>query len=132
MHFIYNDYTTEYTVLLQNNGESTLYVKRVHTMALEFFKALNNIGPKYSNEMLNFRSRPMRRPMDLYVPKVNQITHGYRSYTFEAPILWNSLPIDIRKDENFKLYKALMKIWSGLNCRCEFCKYSKSNGNNEN
>ena len=131
LRFIYNDYTTNYTELLLNNGESALYLKRVRTMAHEIYKAINDISPKYSKEMLSFRSNPMRRPLDLYVPRVNQITFGYRSYAFEAPSLWNSLPIGIRKAENFKLFKALMKIWTGPSCRCGVCKYTGNYGSNE-
>ena len=131
LRFIYNDHTTDYTELMEKNGESTLYLKRVRTMANEVYKAINDISPKYSKEMLSFRSKPMRRPLDLYVPRVNQITFGYRSYTFEAPSLWNSLPLEIRQAENFKLFKALMKIWIGPNCRCQFCKFTQNPGSNE-
>ena len=131
LRFIYNDHTTDYTELMEKNGESTLYLKRVRTMAHEVYKAINDISPKYSKEMLSFRSKPMRRPLDLYVPRVNQITFGYRSYTFEAPSLWNSLPLEIRQAENFKLFKALMKIWIGPNCRCQFCKFTQNPGSNE-
>ena len=128
--FIYNDYTSEYLKLLEENGESTLYLKRVRIIAHEVYKAINGISPKYMNELLKTRTKTMRRPLDLYVPNVRQVTYGYRSFTFEAPTLWNSLPMEIREAENFKIFKYLLKAWTGPSCRCNSCKYNQI-GNNE-
>tara|TARA_B110001454_G_C12716814_1_gene432912 strand:- start:83 stop:3097 length:3015 start_codon:yes stop_codon:yes gene_type:complete len=123
LRFVHNDYETNYKILLERNGESTLYLKRVRLMAQEVYKALNNQSPKYAQELLHPRhsNYSNRRPLDLYVPKVNQTKFGYRSYTFEAPSIWNSLPLEIRKAENFELFKTLIKKWTGSSCRCKFC-----------
>ena len=131
LRFIFDDYCTEYKDLLSIHGESTLYLKRVRTMAHEVYKAINGNSPKYSKELLRFRSNPSRRPLDLYIPRVNQVTFGYRSYTFEAPSLWNSLPLEIRTAETFPLFKSLMKTWTGPNCRCMACKYLEQDGGSE-
>ena len=103
--FIYNDYTSKYFKLLEENGESTLYLKRVRIIAHEVYKAINGISPKYMNELLKTRTNTMRRPLDFYVPNVRQVTYGYRSFTFEAPTFWNTLPLEIREVENFKIFK---------------------------
>ena len=81
-------------------------------------------------ELLKTREKTMRRPLDLYVPRVRQINYGYRSFTFEAPTLWNSLPLEIREAQNFKIFKYLIKAWTGPSCRCNSCKYNHI-GNNE-
>ena len=73
--------------------------------------------------------KTMRRRLDLYIPRVKQITYGERSFKFEAPSLWNSLPLEIRGAENLKLFKYLMKTWTGPSCRCSSCAYNQ-NGNN--
>ena len=128
MRFMTDNYTSDYAELLENENESTLYLKRVRIIAQEVFKSINGLNPGYTREILRDRpSRyPSRRPLDLYVPKVNQITFGYRSYTYEAPIIWNSLPLDIRKSENFYMFKKLLKSWNGPSCRCNFCKYNRN------
>ena len=110
LRFVFNDYMSEYKYLLQKNGESTLYLKRVRVMAQEVYKAINNQSPKYTKELLSERNNiySNRRPLDLYIPRVNQQKFGYRSYTFEAPSVWNSLPLEIRKAENFHHFKKLI------------------------
>ena len=80
LRFIFGDYCTEYKYLLSIHGESTLYLKRVGTMTHEVvYKAIKGISPKYSKELLRFRTNPSRRPLDLYIERLNQITFGYRS-----------------------------------------------------
>ena len=129
IRFIYNDYTNDFSTILNENGESSLYLKRVRTMAHEIYKSLNGLNPTYMKELLKSREKTMRRPLDLYIPRVKQITYGERSFKFEAPSLWNSLPLEIRGAENLKLFKYLMKTWTGPSCRCSSCAYNQ-NGNN--
>ena len=126
LRFIIDDYESDYNEVLKQIGESTLYLKRVRIMAQEVYKAINGLSPNYTKELLSERhSRyPSRRPLDIYIPKVHQTKFGYKSYTFEAPSVWNSLPLEIRKAENIPLFKKLINSWSGPTCRCNFCNYS--------
>jgi hypothetical protein len=127
LRFIYNDNTSEYTDLLNKANTTTLYLKRVRIIAQEVYKAINNIGPKYAKELIQERPSqyPTRRPLDIYAPRVNQVKYGYRSFKYEAPTVWNSLPNDIRMAENFPAFKKLIKLWSGPTCRCNFCRYNE-------
>ena len=124
IRFIYNDYTSNYLELLSSNDEPTMFLKRVREIAQEVYKTLNGMNPKYTELLLHQRTFISRRPLDLYVPRVNQETFGYRSYTFEAPSIWNSLPLNIRKVAHYPLFKKLLKMWTGPSCRCIHCKYN--------
>ena len=126
LRFVFNDYVTEYNQLLELNGESTLYLKRVRIMAQQVYKAINNQSPKYVRDLLSERNNRYsnRRPLNLYIPRVNQRKFGYRSYYFEAPTVWNSLPLEIRKAEYFHEFKQLINSWTGPLCRCSACVYS--------
>lgn len=126
LRFIYNDRTSGYIDLLEKSNTTTLYLKRVRIIAQEVYKVTNNIGPKYAKELIVDRPSkyPTRRPLDIYAPRVNQVKFGYRSFKFEAPTIWNSLPNEIRIIENFSTFKRLIKNWSGPLCRCSICKYN--------
>ena len=130
LRFIHKDYTSEYSDLLKSSNTTTLYLKRVRIIAQEVYKAVHDQSPKYVQELV--RSRHSQYPsrhnnLDLYIPRVNQVKFGYRSYRYEAPSWWNSLPNDIRTVENFSLFKTLIKQWNGPACRCNFCKYTNQN-----
>ena len=37
-----------------------------------------------------------RKPLDLLIPKSNQISFGYKSFRILAPTTWNTLPAEIQ------------------------------------
>ena len=129
IRFITNDNSTDYIQLLNSENDTTLYLKRVKLIAQEVFKSIHGLNPVYAKEILRDRPSkyPTRRPLDLYVPNVKQIKFGYRSYRYEAPIIWNSLPHDIRKADSFPMFKELLHTWNGAYCKCSFCKYTNCN-----
>ena len=53
-------------------------------IAQEDYKSLHGLNPKYTSELLRDRAFKSRRPLDLY-----------DIYKFEAPTVWNSLPLYI-------------------------------------
>ena len=88
LRFIHKDYTSEYSDLLKSSNTTTLYLKRVRIIAQEVYKAVHDQSPKYVQELV--RSRHSQYPSrhnnpDLYIPRVNQVKFGYRSYRYEAP-----------------------------------------------
>ncbi len=77
------------------------------------YKALHNLAPQYLNQLLHVYtpSRALRSSslISLVVPRIRLTTMGARSYSYAAPRLWNSLPLDIRNC----LEEALMPEGSG-------------------
>ena len=124
LRFMCNEYTTDYSELLKIQGESTMYIKRLRLIAQEVYKSISGLNPEYMHSLLTERSFKSRRPLDIYIPKVNQVTYGYRSYRFQAPTVWNSLPVEIRSSENYPTFKKLIQTWIGPSCRCTNCLYN--------
>ena len=50
------------------------------------------------NELITERpsQHKYRKPLDLLIPKSNQITFGYKSFRTLAPIVWSTLPAEIQ------------------------------------
>ena len=66
-----------------------------------------------------------RRPLNLFVPRVNQTTYGLHSFRYQGTLLWNSLPEEIKTAANLNTFKKLIKNWSGPACKCNFCTYHR-------
>ena len=93
IRFIKNDFYSEYADILRDLGEDTLYLKRVRLIAQEVFKSFKGQNPESNLLGKRHATQPMRdnkRLLQLYVPTVNQIKLGYRSYTYEIPTIWNN------------------------------------------
>ena len=50
-----------------------------------------------------------------FVPKVNRNSYGGVSFSFMGPTLWNNLPTDIQKTDDFATFKKTIEIFSYFN-----------------
>ena len=90
---------------------------RIHyKILLIVFKALHNLAPAYISELLEMRPDRVISLRDnctclLIVPPTNKKYEQYSDKNFKryAPILWNALPLDLRKCEKLDSFKRLLK-----------------------
>ena len=77
------------------------------------FKAMNNLSPSYITELIHQHTpaRSLRSSLQnlLTVQSVKTQTYGNRAFSASAPVLWNSLPTEIRKIPSFALFKTVLK-----------------------
>ena len=80
------------------------------------FKCLHNEAPLYIKELLKFKPNSVRsaRSNDqnlLVVPRFRTKTYGDRNFKNIAPIMWNSLPTDLRLCTNINTFKKELKTF---------------------
>ncbi len=78
------------------------------------YKALHNLAPQYLNQLHVYTpSRALRSSssISLVVPRIRLTTMGARSYSYAAPRLWNSLPLDIRNSNCLLTFKTRLKTY---------------------
>ena len=123
IRFIYNDYDTNYFDLLHENNLTTLFGKRTRAMCCETYKTINGLNALYMKDIFDERPSkyPSRNKNDLYIPKTNQITHGYKSYRTQGPKMWNWLPNDIKEIESYETFCAKLKDIAMPFCSCQTC-----------
>ena len=99
VRFIYQDKDKSYFDILNENNITTLYGERMRTMCCEIFKTINGLNAEYMKDMFENRPSkyPSRNPENLYIPKANQVTYGYKSYRIQGPKIWNFLPSEIKE-----------------------------------
>ena len=78
------------------------------------FKALHGLAPSYIQDMLQYRHmRPGLRSSSsshiLSVPKTRLATYGDRAFSSCAPRLWNSLPGELRDENDLSRFKLQLK-----------------------
>ena len=93
-------------------------------MALETFKILNGLSPPVLSDLINKKETKynFRYTNILKIPQVNTSKYGKNSFSYAAPVLWNSFPEKFRKNMNFNQFKSLISQWNGKNCMCSACR----------
>ena len=79
------------------------------------FKALHGLAPVYLQDLLSKKSssRNLRSSSQLLLQtkSFNMKTYGLRSFSVAAPLLWNSLPSDIRDIHQLSSFKSALKTY---------------------
>ena len=85
-----------------------------YKLLLLVYKCLTNQGPSYLSDLLDLYvpTRQLRSSNDsrlLRIPSYRLKTVGYRSFSRQAPILWNSLPFSLRHSVSISSFKTALK-----------------------
>ncbi|MCJ8747469.1 hypothetical protein PDJAM_G00153810, partial [Pangasius djambal] len=79
------------------------------------YKALNGLAPQYLSDMLVPYVPPrLLRSKDagcLLVPRIAKTTAGGRAFSYQAPKLWNSLPVNVREADTVSVFKSRLKTY---------------------
>ena len=96
----------------------TLHWLPVH-LRIEFkiilltFKALNGLAPTYLSDLIKFKktkhSLRSESKETLSIPRTRTATYGDRAFAVGAPVLWNSLPEEIRYETHLSAFKTKLK-----------------------
>ena len=123
--FVYADYSSTYSEVLCKAESCTLELRWIQMICTEKYKALNHMGPVYMNNLIipNQSNYSTGRPLNLFMPRVNQMTYGLHSFRYQGTLLWNCLPEEIKTAANLNTFRKLIKNWSGPACKCNFCFY---------
>ena len=86
----------------------------VYKLLLLTYKCLTDQAPSYLSSLLNLYvpSRQLRSSSDarrLHIPSYHLKTVGYRSFSHQASMLWNSLPHSVRHSASTSSLKTSLK-----------------------
>ena len=87
--------------------------KIIFKIILLIFKSTHGLAPVYLEELLKpyVPKRQLRSSTKnfLSIEPYKLRTYGFRAFSVSAPILWNSLPEEIRNCHSIETFKSLLK-----------------------
>ena len=103
-------------IIIKRTSLATDRAENYFKINLITFKCLNNLAPPYLKELLTLHrpNRTLRSSSDklrLVTVPYSLKTYGYRSYSVQAPILWNYLPFHIRSADSINSFKSKLKSY---------------------
>ena len=117
LRFIENTTRSDYSSLLNDMGVCSMEVNRLRSICIEIFKTINGLNPIYMREIFKkTNSKSERLKFNLDVSKFNQVKFGRNSLRVLGPMLWNSLPNEIKSLKTLYQFKSFIKTWGVTNC----------------
>ena len=65
LRIIYSDYSNDYQTLLKLSQKPSMEIKRLRNLALEIFKAINDLNPSFMKSILSVKLNARVRPNDI-------------------------------------------------------------------
>ena len=79
LRIVFDDYDSDYDVLLRKSGKVTMEIKRFKILAIAVFKTVNNLNPNDMKDIFTPKLHPKVRPNNILVKYHNTITYGAKS-----------------------------------------------------
>lgn len=126
LRLVFNDFNSSYEALLEKVSMPTLHVNRIRLIAMETFKILHNITPAYLQDLVTYKDSVYSFRYDKLaeVPRVRTTKFGKSTFGYEAAWVWNSLPNELRRVEDFGEFRRLVRTWGGNSCKCTVYKFN--------
>ena len=103
----------------------TPVLQALHWLPVEFrirfkillltYKTINGLGPSYlRDDLVPYQPNRTLRSQNaglLVVPRVYKSTVGARAFSYQAPVLWNQLPTNIKEADTVSTFKIRLKTF---------------------
>ena len=125
LRLLYNDDASTFNDLLKRDGSYTVHQRNIQSLAIEMYKAKNDIGPKLLQDIFVervYNGPTLRTKSDFIKPAVNTVHFGDDSLRSFGCIIWNLIPNDIKYLGNLEMFMSHIKQWSPEKCPCRLCK----------
>ena len=120
LRYVYLDFESTYSMLLQKANKKTLYLSRLKELLLSVFKIRNNLMPPIESSFFTKQLTPYdMRYVCLRKPVYHTIKYGFKSLRYQGATLFNNLKLD-NDIYDFNAFKSLIKMWSPQ-CNCNSC-----------
>jgi hypothetical protein len=124
LRLVYKDYKSSFNELLKNDKSISIHHRNIHCVAIEMYKAKNDLSPPFMKEIFDLKCGPSTRKGDAFIrPRVNTVYKGDNSLRIYGPIVWNKmLPDNLKVCSSLSEFKNKIKSWIPENCLCRLCK----------
>ena len=124
LRMVYKDNNMTFEELLIMDKSFTIHDRNLQKLAIEMFKAKNNLSPNFMKSIFPTSKNPYNLRMDTHFEPNNIRTVSYGSETlyYRGPQIWTLIPNDIRNSTNLNEFKAKIKNWKPKGCLCRICK----------
>ena len=113
IRFVYNDYCSTYESLLKRANLLHLSTFRLRFLAIEVYRCMNNMNPKYLNEMFTSRDchYNLRNKDLVQQQRFKTYKFGYKSFQYYGAKLWNALPPEVKAAGSLNIFKHRITAW---------------------
>ena len=123
LRIAYNDYLSDFKVLLEKDNSVTIHQRNIQALTLEVYKTLNDLNPGFMKEIFYLKQHdyPTRNQQIVY-PNPRTVSYGLETFGYKASQLWSNIPNEIQQATDVPTFKNYISKQSVNICNCNLCK----------
>ena len=124
LRLVYNDNISSFETLLEKSGSVKIHHRNLQQLAIEIYKALNDLSSSLMAELFKFRHTcyNLRAGNKLESNNIKTVNYGTESISYLAPKIWEQVPNEIKESSSLYIFKRKIKMWIPDKCPCRICK----------
>ena len=137
LRVIYNDKTSSFEQLLENDNSVSIHHRNIQTLGIEMYKVsnglcktkikckTNGLSPEIMNEIFQIREESrynLRYTSQFTIPPIHSVYNGRESVSYMGPKIWEPIPHAFKQINSLSGFKKAIKEWKPSNCPCRLCK----------
>ena len=122
LRIAYNDYLSDFKVLLEKDNSVTIHQRNIQALTLEVYKTLNDLNPDFMKEIFYLKQHdyPTRNQQIVY-PNPRTVSYGLETFGYKASQIWSKIPNEIQATD-VPTFKNYISKQSENICNCNLCK----------
>ena len=112
LRIVYNDFSSDYSTLLEKANMKSLNDDRVFSIMVEVYKARKGLSPAYIVNM--FKSKDtgynLKRSDQLIISHKRTTKYGLKTFKHFGASMWNNLPDSIKCSDNLMSFKSNLRV----------------------
>ena len=123
LRMVYNEYEISFEELLLRDNSFTVHENNIKKLMVELYKVVNGLSSQIFCELFTKSNinNNLRVTSEFALPTIRTEHYGRNSLTYFGPLIWRSLPIEIKNSESLTKFQTLIKCWKPV-CPCKLCK----------
>ena len=111
--------------MLSKDGTFTIHEQNIKNLTIEMFKEWNDLSTPDFSELFQL-NEPLHDvrwigPQKLCIPNINCVRFGKGAIRYFGPVIWNSIPAEIRNANILSSCKKKIRKWKTSSCQCRLC-----------
>ena len=119
-----NDENSTFNDMLSKSNDTTIPVKNIQKLMIEFYKYLYGLSAPIMKEVLTKRllMYNLRNCRATLLPNPKTKKYGTDTIAYKAAQLWITLPKRYKNFPSLDLFKSEIKNWHCSDCPCNICQ----------
>ena len=123
LRLVYKNDHSSFEELLNKDNSLSIHHRNLQKLVTEMYKVKNNLSSTIMSNIFteNNNVYDLRNTREFKTENVRTVLNGTENVSYRGPQIWETLPNSIKTANSLIEFKAKIKHWKPIECKCRIC-----------